>query len=396
MRTQTMKAIKLTDREIKKLAVPKSGKKFYRDGEMRRFGVRVYASGARSFAIRYYPRGSRCEGFYTIGPFPDWNPTAAREEAKRLLQIVDTGGDPQGDIQAKREAPTVSELCDRFIAEYMPRKKPTTQATYRRLIETIIRPELGRLKVAEVSFENADALHRKVTARGTRGKRAPYHANRAHAVGKRMFSMAIKWKYRGDNPFKGVELNDEHKRKRYLSNKSPDDELSRLLAALAAYPEQQSADIIRMLMLTGARRGEVLAARWEDFDLTAGTWTKPAATTKTRTEHQVPLSAAARALLEQLRRRTNSEWLFPAGDSHRKDVRDAWLAICRKANIEGVRLHDLRHTYASVLASTGESLPIIGALLGHTVPTTTARYTHFFDDPLRAATERAGKILSGR
>jgi integrase len=393
-------ATKLTDKIVRGLPTPKSGKKFYRDGEVRRFGSRVYSTGARSFAIRYTPRGSRSEGFYTIGPFPDWTTTAAREEAKRLLQIVDTGGNPQGDIQAKREAPTVSELCDRYIAECLPRKKLTTQGSYRRLIETLIRPALGKLKVAEVTFSDVDGLHRKITTKGTKGtKGTPYHANRAIATTSGMFSMAIRWNWRTDNPCKGIERNQEHKRRRYLSviaTDSAPDELSRLLAALAAYEEQQSADIIRMCLLTGARRGEVLAARWEDFDLTTGRWSKPAATTKQRTQHDVPLSAAARALLESLRRRTNSEWLFPAGDSHRKDVRDAWLAICRQADIKGARLHDLRHTYASVLASTGQSLPVIGALLGHTVPTTTARYAHLFDDPLRAATERAGKTLSGR
>jgi integrase len=382
-----MKAIKLTDREIKKLAVPENGKKTYWDSEVRRFGIRISHTGTRSFVLRYYPRGGGPEKFYTIGSYPDWTPTDARDKAKELKRTIDDGGDPQDDVKASREAPTVSELCDRYVAEYLPRKKPTTQGSYRRLIETVIRPALGRLKVAEVTFDDTDALHRKVTARGT-----SYHANRVIATTSGMFGMAIKWKWRTDNPCKGIERNLEHKRRRYLSP----DELSRLLAALAAYEEQQSADIIRMCLLTGARRGEVLAARWEDFDLTTGRWSKPAATTKQRMQHDVPLSAAARALLEQLRRRTNSEWLFPAGDSHRKDVRDAWLAICRKANIEGARLHDLRHTYASVLASSGDSLPIIGALLGHTTPTTTARYTHLFDDPLRAATERAGKILSGR
>ena len=158
---------------------------------------------------------------------------------------------------------------------------------------------------------------------------------------------------------------------------------------------RQAADIIRLLLLTGARRGEVLQARWADIDLAAGVWSKPGATTKQKTDHQVPLSDAARQLLLDLRQRAPAaaEWVFPAPDgSPRRDVKDAWASLCRAANIKGARVHDLRHTYASVLASAGLSLPIIGALLGHTQPSTTARYAHLFDDPLRAATERAAQL----
>jgi integrase len=378
---------KLTDKIVKGLTIPDADKRTTYDSEVTGFGCRVYASGARAFILNYRTKAGR-ERRLTIGSFPEWDVISARKEAAELKKAIDRGGDPLGDVKASRAAPTVDELCDRFIAEYLPRKKLSTQYTYKGQIETIIRPELGRLKVGEVSFDDVDALHRKLTASGT-----PYRANRVISTVSRMFSMAIKWRWRTDNnPCRGIERNLEHKRRRYLSP----DELERLLAALAAYSERQSADIIRLLMLTGARKGEVLAARWEDFDLTTGRWSKPAATTKQRTQHDVPLSAAARALLEQLRRRTNSEWLFPAGDSHRKNITDAWAAICRAANIKGTRVHDLRHTFASVLASTGHSLPLIGALLGHTVPTTTARYAHLFDDPLRAATESAGKILSGQ
>ena len=153
-----------------------------------------------------------------------------------------------------------------------------------------------------------------------------------------------------------------------------------------------------MLLLTGARRGEVLAAKWDDINLDAGTWRKPGSATKQKTEHEVPLSAAARALLKNLQERSapKAVWLFPARDGHRKDIKDSWATICRAANIKGARAHDLRHTYASVLASAGQGLPIIGALLGHATPVTTARYAHLFDDPLRKAAEQAGAILSGQ
>jgi integrase len=197
------------------------------------------------------------------------------------------------------------------------------------------------------------------------------------------------------NPCRGVERNQEHRRGRYLSA----DELARLTPALAHYSDQQAASIIRLLLLTGARRGEALAARWADFDPGFTTWVKPGAATKQKTEHRVPLSAPARQLLTELRSQVaaDTEWLFPGADgAHRQDVRDAWAGLCHVAKIDGARVHDLRHTYASVLASAGHGLKIIGELLGHTQPGTTDRYAHLFDDPLRAAAERAGAILTGQ
>ena len=381
-------AEKLTDTGVKTLPAPARGAKITYDDAVKGFGIRVTAAGARSFILNYRTRLGR-ERRYTIGNFGDWKTAPARAEAAELKKQIDRGGDPLGEIKAGREAPTVADLCERFEAEYLPRKRPSTQKSYRQQIAAEIKPHLGRLKVAEVTFTDIDGLHRLIS------KRAPYRANRVIALLSRMFSMAIKWRMRPDNPCKGIERNQEHKRRRYLSA----DELTRLIKALDEHGDQQSSDIIRLLMLTGARRGEVLQARWDDFDLASGVWNKPGATTKQKTEHQVPLSGAAMQLLQVLRRRRVSkgaEWVFPAADgSARRDVKDAWASLCREANIRGARAHDLRHTYASVLASAGLSLPIIGQLLGHTTPTTTARYAHLFDDPLRAATERASAIITG-
>jgi integrase len=200
---------------------------------------------------------------------------------------------------------------------------------------------------------------------------------------------------RSDNPAQGIERNPEAKRKRYLKP----DELARLMAALAKHGDQQAANIIRLLLLTGARSGEVLGARWDQFDLTTGVWTKPAATTKQAIEHEVPLSAAARQLLSELYadRDPAAEYVFPgrSGVSHRVDLKRAWPAILKAAGITGLRVHDLRHSYASMLVSGGQSLPTIGALLGHTQPSTTARYAHLFDEVTRKATDTVGAIVAG-
>jgi len=216
--------------------------------------------------------------------------------------------------------------------------------------------------------------------------------NRVLALFSKMMNLAIRWGWRSDNPCRGIERNQEQKRRRYLSS----DELVRLAVALASHRDQQAANIVRLLLLTGARRGEVLAASWGQFDLAAGIWSKSGATTKQKTEHIIPLSAPARQLLAELVRE-DAGYLFPGRlGGHRLDVKDSWAAICKAASIKGLRVHDLRHSYASALAGAGFSLPIIGALLGHTQPSTTQRYAHLQDDPLRTATESAGAILSGQ
>jgi integrase len=196
-------------------------------------------------------------------------------------------------------------------------------------------------------------------------------------------------RWRADNPCKGIERNDEAKRKRYLTGA----ELERLSAALANHDDRDAADIFRLLLLTGARRGEIQAARWADVDLEKGVWTKPGATAKQRTEHIVPLNAPARQLIAE-RPIGESEYIFPGRNGgHRVEIKSNWRRICKAAQITGLRIHDLRHSYASILASSGVGLHAIGALLGHTQPQTTHRYAHLFDDHLRQATERVGEVV---
>ena len=182
-----------------------------------------------------------------------------------------------------------------------------------------------------------------------------------------MFALAVKWRLRPDNPAKGIERNPETKRKRYAAAA----ELQRLRPALEQHPDQQGADIVRFCLLTGCRSHEAMSARWDAIDLEAGVWTKLGATTKQKTDHVVPLSAPVRQLLANLRRQTNSEWVFPAPDSgtgHRVTIAKSWRLLCKTAKITGLRVHDLRHSFASQLASEGASLPLIGSLLGHTQP----------------------------
>lgn len=377
-------AQKLTDAVVKALPVPEKGSKIEYDSEVKGFGIRVTAAGARSFVLNYRVHGR--ERRFTIGAWTVWKTAAARSEAAELKKQIAHGGDPLADIETEREAPTVARLCERFIDEHLQKKRPSTQRDYRQQIENDILPALKHLKVAAVTFSDVDALHRKIT------KRAPYRANRVASLLSKMFSLAIKWGWRADNPVRGLERNTEQRRERYLDA----DELVRLTVALAEHEDQQAANIIRFLLLTGARRGEVQAARWEQFDLTAGVWSKPSASTKQGKPHRVPLSAPATQLLRELWESADPEavFVFPGrSKGHRIEIKYDWAALCKAAGISGTRIHDLRHTYASLLVSGGLSLPIIGALLGHTQAQTTNRYAHLMDDPLRAATETVGAIV---
>lgn len=411
MRTQIDMAQAITDKLVRELTSPASGNHVTYDEDLSGFGIRITAAGAKSFVLNYRVAGR--ERRLTIGRYPAWSVEAARREAKRLRQEVDKGHDPLAKRTTERRAPTMGDLCDRYISDYLPKKREASAKDDKAMIAGIIRPRLGAEKVERIRHSTIDDLHRSLKA-------TPYRANRVAALLSKMFSLAIKWEMRADNPAKGVERNQEVKRERYLSPA----EITTLTDALAAYKSQTAANVVRLLLLTGARRGEVLKAEWAQFDLEAGVWTKPASTTKQKKLHRVPLSDGALALLARIHGaapqdddgKLESPFLFPGVRSGQplSEIRDEWKAIALSAGLYDAipgknekgepidvkrvncRLHDLRHTYASILASAGLSLPIIGRLLGHTQASTTQRYSHLMDDPLRAATNRVGDIVGGK
>lgn len=423
-------AEKLTDKAVRDLTSPSPvtrnekvvpSNRITYDTEVKGFGVRVTSAGAKAFILNY--RAGDTDRRLTIGSSPDWTVAAARDKAKALKRRVDDGHDPMQERHERRTAPTVADLADLYRETHLPRKRASSRMNDELILAKHIIPRLGKLRVAEVRRPEIAAMHRDMT------KSTPIAANRCLALLSKMFSVAMAEEWRADNPSKGIERNPENRRSRYLSPT----EITKLGGTLASHPEKVSCNAIRLLLLTGARKGETLSARWDQFDLSAGVWTKPGAATKQAKEHRVPLSAPALVLLTEMQAKADAgcHYLFPG-----QPVRDAkgkstvrpltsikrvWLAVCRKAELaeqvehtdkagkvvkdkDGkplmvwqptARIHDLRHTYASILASAGLSLPIIGALLGHTQPSTTQRYSHLMDDPLRAATERVGAIVTG-
>jgi len=381
---------RLTDRNVKALVAPARGNRIAYDTEVPGFGARITAAGAVAFVLNYRCKGDGRERRTTIGAFPAWSVVAARQRAAELRRIIDSGGDPVGELATERGAPTVADLCARFETDHLPKLRPSTRSMYRAMIKTELLPALGAMKVSAVEYEHIDRLHAQIT------RRAPYMANRVITLLSKLFALARLWKMRKDTPVQGVQRNQEHKRRRYLSS----DEIARLLTVLDEYHNAEVADVIRLLLLTGARKTEVLGAAWDQFNLADGTWTKPASITKQKVVHTVPLSAPARRLLEKRfgGRDANAKFVFPGPGplGYRTSIKRDWGQMCKAAGIAGLRVHDLRHSYAAQLASAGVGLHIIGGLLGHSQPATTARYAHLFDDPLRQATERVGGILSGQ
>jgi integrase len=376
-------AIRITDKIVKSLEAPAKGSVIIWDTDISGFGVRISAEGTIAFALNYRNANGR-ERRYTIGRYGTHTVASAREAAKQLKRDVKGGADPVGAGRDQRNAPTVRDMAKAFKKSYLGGLRVSSRRDYERLLDNHILPVIGAIRAHAVTPDDV----RRVK---TRLEKKPTTGNRALAVTSKMFSWAIQQRYRpdGTNPAKGIGKYTETARERYLSQA----EIARLSAVLAEHKTQNSANILRFLLFTGARSGEVFKARWADVDFERSTWRKPAAYTKQKRVHEVPLSAPALQLLAGLQQ--DGEWVFPGPTGGPvTTLKKSWAVIRKKAGIEDVRIHDLRHTYASILISGGASLPLVGALLGHTQPTTTARYAHLFDEPLREATELVGRAIT--
>lgn len=411
---------RLSDALVRRALPPTRAQMLIWDSDVKGFALRVTQGGSKAFILDYRVGGRQRR--ITIGAYPDWTVAAARDAAKVMKREVDLGRDPMGERHAERGAPDVREMWLRYEQDHLPLKAARSQVDERIMWEKIILPRLGKMKVNAVSHDDVDALHRDITTlRGT-----PVRANRTIEVLRRAFNLAIRWKWREDNPASGVRRNPEEKRNRYLSKA----EIAALGLALNVHPETSSANAIKLLMLTGARRGEVLGATWDMFDLVDGIWIKPSAHTKQRLLHRVPLSAPALRLLQEMKdgaaRKAEEDgvgpnpFVFPgASDKALSDIKRTWASVCRSAGLavevekrgrdgkpvigkdgkrltcwqSTVRIHDIRHSFASILVSAGASLPLIGQMLGHTQVQTTQRYAHLFDDPLRKAAETVGAYM---
>jgi integrase len=404
---------KLTAAEVAAATGPTDSKSAYTllsDTVDKGFGLRVTRAGAKAYVFSYTTKGGIGRR-KTIGDVADWPLPAARKEIKRLRRIVDQGGDPMGDLHELRAAPTVKDLIEKWREEAAPKLRPRTRTEAENLIRLYVLPALGKCKVADDLHDKIEQLHRKITEHGAPGRSnrktakrgAPISANRTVSLLSKLFSLAKGWKMRtGDNPAAGIDRNQEVARERFLEGS----ELIRLVDALRSSGDSQSAHAVMLLLLTGARRGEVLGMQWDQISFEREVWTKPASTTKQKKSHAVPLTAPVMQILSTIREVAEAgpsvycpdtcPWVFPSRQGNRPvgDIKHAWTTLRKAAEIEGLRVHDLRHAFGTYLASSGLALPIIGRLLGHSQTATTNRYVHAELDPMRAAADKVAARIT--
>lgn len=421
---------KLTNRTVT-AAKSASGDVFMWDNQLPGFGLRVKPSGVKSYIIQY--RNTQNESRrLTIGRHGVIGPEKAREKARRMLQAARDGADPARMRDDARRAPTIADLADRYLEQHaIPKKRPRSVASDKVLLRLHILPALGRRKAASIKRLDVANLHHAM-------KDTPGAANRTLALLSKMMNLAEKWGWRldGSNPCRHVDKNPENKLERFLSG----EELACLGIVLAA-AERTTTEMpsmiaaIRLLVFTGARLGEILTLRWQDVDFDQACLRLSESKTGKKL---IYLNAPALEVLNGNDRA--NEWVFVGRKAGQPlvNIRKAWYRIRDRATIElwsrdakggpmvralekrlkrppsvaeirkeakrskvtlpkgidDVRLHDLRHSFASIAVAGGLSLPIIGTLLGHTQTSTTARYAHLADDPLRQANDMIGEHIA--
>ena len=404
--------VRLTKRNVD-LAEPSPRPYFIWDTELKGYGARIDPTGAKTFIVRYRPKGqgaSAPKRFVTVGRYGTLTADEARTRAKQILGAVANGDDPAAKIAEKRAAATLKDAAALFIDQHVSTKrKPSTAEGYQALLNAHALPCFGNRKIETITTSEVARLHNQLKDR-------PYQANRLLAVISSLYSFAESQGLvpEGFNPVKKVEKYREHRRERFLTGEelervgsalregetvgiawSPDDEPQ---SKHLPRPEnrrtllsRQATDAIRMLIFTGARLREILDLKWENVDLERGLLLLPDSKTGRKT---IVLNEAAIDILKGHPRLGAYVIAGDKPDTPRTDLKKPWAAICKHAALEGVRLHDLRHTFASIGAGASLGLPIVGGLLGHSQPQTTARYAHLDADPLRRATNIIGHRLA--
>ena len=346
------------------------------DAALDGFGVRVQASGTKAYVLTYYARGRK--RFVTIGRVNRMPLEQARKKALALLQQVNEGIDPAAVRQQERQILTVAQFAEQFLERYARHHRKTWKEDARRMTKNII-PAWGTRRLDAVHRSDVAALHSRI------GETSPVEANRTMELIRRMFAVALDWGMLPPgfaNPAKGLKKFPERPRERVLT----EEELKRLGAALAEEQDVYAKGAITLCLLCGTRIGETLAAEWKEIDLAQRLWKIPAAHSKNKKAHTLPLSQAAVDLLVSLPRSLDDDRVFPI-----RSVRSCWERLRVAAGIPDVRIHDLRRSAASMMVDSGISLHVVSELLSHKNLAVTADvYAHLGTKPLQDAAEKHG------
>ena len=357
------------------------------DRDLPGFGVRVYPTDAKVFVVQTYAFGRSKR--VTLGRYgPKYFVDHAREDAKQVIARI-KAGESLVPVAAAAE-PTVRDLADRYQREYVAMHcKPVTTTHYGVMLRKHIVPGLGGLRVREVERKHIVKFQYGLSD-------MPTVANRAVDILVKMFNLAEAWglRPRGKNPCRFVRrYKVEKHHERFLTH----EELFRLAQVLEVAPAERLASIhsaaaIRLLVLTGCRRNEILGLRWEELDFKAGEMRLVDSKTEARV---VPMPPPAAEVLAALPRVPGNPWVFPGRKkgTHQRNLNDSWNRVRERAGLDGVRLHDLRHSYASRALALGEGLPMIGKLLGHRKVQTTARYAHLARESVQASTAKVAESI---
>jgi len=366
-------------------AVIKDTDYFIWDSNIKGFGLRVLKSGVKSYLIQYRSGGRTRR--LSLGKHGVLTPDEARKLAREHLVDVANGGNPSEDKRRHATAPTLAVLCERFMNEHVKYKcKPSTQKEYRRNIDLFIKPALGTHRVQDITRQDIAKLHHA-------NIHIPYQANRTLGVLSKLFHLAEEWGLRpdGSTPTRHVKKYPEEKRERFLSQ----EEIKILGKTLKACLEDGSENpymiaAIKLLVYTGCRLGEIQTLKWDYIQGNA--LMLPDSKTGAK---KVYLGAPALTVLGSIKRIEGNPYVIcgKKPGSYLSDFQKPWRRIRARAELDDLRIHDLRHSFASGAVSMGESLPMISKLLGHTQVQTTARYAHLADAPMHDAAERVSAAI---
>lgn len=377
---------KLTKRIIDAVE-PQATEFFLWDEGIPGFGLRVMPSGRKSFVVQF--RAGRRARRMSLGPSTVLTCDQARTRAITIIAAVKNGDDPAAERDAKRNAATVRELAERFDREHIAvRLKASTAKEYRGTLKRFILPALGCLAVPEITRADVAKFHHDL-------RHIPYQANRCLEVVSKMFVLAEMWGLRpdGSNPRKHIRKYPEEKRERFLSAA----ELRRIGEVLREMEseriELQSAILAaRLLILTGCRLGEIMTLKWDYVDFDECALRLPDSKTGKKVVH---VGAPAVEYLHSAHHVDGNPWVITGTLPGKplSDLQPFWQRVRARAGVKDVRIHDLRHTFASTAVASGQGLPMIGKLLGHTQVQTTARYAHLAAGPVKSAADSVAASL---